>query len=200
MKYCRNIFLFVLLGASLIVSGCSSVGIATGAGAAVGISAAREGGLKGTANDIRISASISDKWFKYNVETFSKLSLTVEQGRVLVTGVVQDPQDRVEAIKLAWQVEGVRQVINEIRIADSQGIKGYLKDSWITAQLRTKITLDRDIQSVNYSIDTVQQIVYLMGIAQNQSELNKVIDIARTIPGVSQVISYVKIAGPEDKG
>ena len=119
----------------------------------------------------------------------------MDQGRVLITGVVQNPDARVEAVRLAWQVEGVRQVINEIRIAKSDGLPGYVRDQWITTRLRAAITFDRDVQSINYSIDTVQGTVYLMGVAQNQAELNRVIETARTIPHVKQVISYVKQAG-----
>ena len=181
--------------ALMILSSCSPIGAAAGAGAALGVGAAREGGLGTAASDLKIKAFISDKWFKYDLQTFAKLNLTVNQGRVLVTGIVQNPDDRVEAIRLAWQVDGVKQVINEIRVAQSEGLPGYVRDQWITTRLRTVITFDRDIQSINYSIDTVAGTIYLMGVAQNQAELNKVIETARTIPNVQQVVSYVKMAG-----
>ncbi|MCB9990799.1 MAG: BON domain-containing protein [Rhodospirillales bacterium] len=181
----------------MMLSSCSPIGAAAGAGAALGIGAAREGGLSASASDLKIKALISDKWFRYDLETFAKLNLTVNQGRVLVTGVVQNPDDRVEAIKLAWQVDGVNQVINEIRVAESEGLPGYVRDQWITTRLRTVMTFDRDIQSINYSIDTVAGTIYLMGVAQDQAELNKVIETARTIPNVQQVVSYVKMAGEQ---
>jgi osmotically-inducible protein OsmY len=179
----------------LLLPGCTPVGAAAGAGATVGIAAAQEGGVKGAVTDLRIKAMISDKWFQYDLKTFTKLSLTVDQGRVLITGVVQNPDSRLEAVRLAWQVEGVTQVINEIKVADSRGIAGVAQDEWITARLRAALTFNRDIDSINYSIDTVQGTVYLMGVAQNQAELDRVIGVARTIPGVEQVVSYVKMAG-----
>ena len=123
------------------------------------------------------------------------LSTTVNQGRVLLTGVVQDPNDRVEAVRLVWQVPGVKQVMNEIRVADSEGVPGFVRDNWITTRLRTAMTFDKEISSLNYSIDTVQGVVYLMGVAMNQRELDRVMDIARTIPNVKQVVSYVKMIG-----
>ena len=175
--------------------GCTAVGMAAGAGAAVGIAAAQEGGISAAADDVRIKALISDKWFKYDVDTFARLKLTVDQGRVLITGVVQDPDDRVEAVRLAWQVEGVKQIINEIKVAESEGLQGVVKDEWITTRLRTAMIFNRDVQSINYSIDTVQGVVYLMGVAQSQQEIETVMDLARTIPNVSQVVSYVKLAG-----
>lgn len=186
----------VILCALALLPSCTALGIATGAGAAVGVSAAREGGIKGTLKDAEIHALINDAWFKYDLETFSKLNVTVNQGRVLVTGVVQNPEQRLEAIRLAWQPQGVKQVINEIQIADGAGFKSFARDTWITTRLRTSLTFDRDVQSINYSIDTVHGTVYLMGVAQNQAELSRVIETARTIPDVKRVVSYVKIAGP----
>ncbi|HNQ91452.1 MAG TPA: BON domain-containing protein [Alphaproteobacteria bacterium] len=185
-----------LMATSMILSGCG-MGLATGVGAAVGVSAAKEGGLRGTITDESIRLKISDLWFRKDVNMFSKLSLTVKQGRVLITGVVQKPEDRVEAVRLAWQPEGVKQVINEIRVGEGDTFGTYAEDMWISGQLRTKLTFDKYVQSINYTIDTVQGSVYLMGIAQNQAELDRVIDIAKKIKGVKEVISYVKLAGVE---
>lgn len=186
-------YITMALSALLLLGGCSGLGVATGAGAALGIAAAQEGGLRASARDLAIRAKINDLWFQYDIETFAKLNLTVKQGRVLVTGVVDDPEDRVEAIRRAWQVGGVEQVINEVRVADSEGVPGFVRDAWITTRLRTALTLDKYVQSINYTIDTVSGIVYLMGVAQNQAELNRVIEISRTVPHVRQVISYVKM-------
>jgi osmotically-inducible protein OsmY len=168
-----------------------------GAGAAIGVSAAQEGGIPAAAGDMHIRAGIKDAWFKYNLETFAKLNLTVNQGRVLITGVVQNPEQRVEAVRLAWQVEGVKQIINEVRVAEGAGLSGYVRDQWIATRLRTALLLEREVQSVNYSIEAVQGIVYLMGVAQNRAELEQVMEIARSLPHVKQVISYVKLAGEE---
>lgn len=192
MMFKKLFFVFVAI---CLLPGCSPVGVAAGAGATLGIAAAKEGGLSEAANDLRIRAGINDKWFRYDLETFAKLRLTINQGRVLVSGVVQDPDDRVEAVRLVWQVEGVRQVINEIRVAESEGIRGFARDEWISARLRTTLIFNRGVQSINYSVDTVQGTVYLMGVAQNQEELDLVIELARTIPNVQQVVSYVKMAG-----
>jgi len=184
-----------LMASTLILSGCGAVGLATGVGAAVGVSAAKEGGLRGTVTDESIRLEISDLWFKKSVDLFGKLNLSVNQGRVLVTGVVQQPEDRVEAIRLAWQPKGVKQVINEVRVGESGTIGTYAKDTWISGQLRTQMTFDKYTQSINYSIETVHGAVYLMGVAQSQEELDRVIKLARRIKGVSEVISYAKLLG-----
>jgi osmotically-inducible protein OsmY len=124
---------------------------------------------------------------------FGKLSTSVSEGRALVTGKVQDPEMRVEAIKLAWQVEGVKEVINEIEVVNTSSITDSARDFWITTQLRGHITFDKDIRSINYSIDTVNGTVYLMGIARTQAELDRVTNHARNLAYVKRVVSYVRV-------
>lgn len=184
---------FVPLALLSLLPACTPA--AVGAGASVGMTAAQEGGIPGAVTDLSIQTQINNLWFQHSVEIFRKLDLTVKQGRVLITGVVQNPQDRVDAVRLAWQAKGVKQVINEIRIAESEGLPGYARDTWVSGELRARMIFNKYVQSINYSIDTVQGVVFLMGVAQNQMELNRVIDIARGISGVKQVVSYVKFAG-----
>lgn len=197
----QKLILVASLAVSTIpLSACTVVGLAAGAGASLGIASQQEGGITSAAEDVKIKAMIGDKWFKYKVDTFSKLTTTVDQGRVLITGVVQNPDDRVEAVRLAWQVEGVKQVINEIRVADGEGVPGFVRDKWITTRLRTEMTFTKDVGAINYSIDTVQGTVYLMGVARNQEELDRVIALARSLPNVKQVVSYVKPLGEPVQG
>lgn len=191
----KRILTLSILASAMVLSGCGAVGIATGVGAAAGMTAAREGGIKAGVNDAVIKTQINELWFRNNVDIFRKLSLTVDQGRVLITGVVQNPEHRVEAVRLAWQPKGVKQVINEIRVGESGNFGTFANDEWITAQLRTRLIGNKYVQSINYTIETVQGSVYLMGVAQNQDELDRVIRIARSIKGVKEVISYVKLAG-----
>ncbi len=185
---------FILASVAVIgLSGC--VGAAVGVGAAAGVAAAREGGFQKSLTDESIRLTISDLWFQRSTEMFRKLDLTVNQGRVLITGVVQKPEDRVEAVRLAWQARGVKQVINEVRVGDEKSIQTIAQDNWISAELRTRLTFDQDVQSINYSIETVQGTVFMMGVAQNQAELDRAIRIARRIKGVKEVVSYVKLVG-----
>lgn len=184
------------VSSALFLTSClGPVGLAVGAGATAGIASAKEGGIKAAVSDTAIKAKINDLWFKRDVDMFTKLSLTVENGRVLITGIVQRPEERVEAVRLAWQVNGVKQLINEIQIGSPKSFGSFANDAWISSQLRTRLVLDPDIQSINYTIDTVKGIIYLMGVAQNQDELERVVRVARRIKGVKQVVSYVKMTG-----
>lgn len=190
----QKIFVAItLIAATLSLSGC--LGVAAGAGASVGVAAAQEGGIKGAASDTAIRLAITDNWIKHNLDMYNRISMTVKEGRVLVTGSVPTPDMRVDAIRLVWQADGVKQVINEIRVDGGDGISGYMTDTWVTGNIKTRVMLDKYIQSINYSIETVGGIVYLMGVAQDQKELDRVISYARNTKYVKNVVSYVRLRG-----
>lgn len=192
----RNLKLVVFIMCGLVLSACDPViGAAVGTSATVGVAAAKEGGVKRAVTDTSIRLQIHNLWFKHDVDMYRKLDMTVTEGRVLLTGVIETPEARVDAVRLAWQAEGVEQVINEIEIDTREGAKGFVRDSWITTRLRTRIMVDREVQSINYSIDTVAGTVYLMGVAQDQIELERVIDHARNLSYVNNVVSYVRLRG-----
>ncbi len=179
----------------ILSSGCTPTSLALSGGTAIGVAAAREGGIKASVEDAKIRMQIHNLWFKRSIDMYRKLDMTVKEGRVLVTGTVPNPDIRVDAIRLVWQVDGVREVINEINVDKDTGIIGFAKDSVITGALKTKLIFDRDIQSINYSIDTVDKTIYLMGVAQNSEELNRVLEHARKLKGVENVVSYVRMRG-----
>ncbi|MBI3517002.1 MAG: BON domain-containing protein [Proteobacteria bacterium] len=181
----------VLAGLAGGLSGC--VGLALTGAASAGIAASEERGLGGALADTRIRTDINSKWLNASMDMLQKLELTVQEGRVLLTGTVPDPEMRVEAVKLVWQVEGVREVINEIKVGEGSGAGDYARDVWITTQLRSSLLFDRAIQSVNYSIDAVDGVVYLMGVAQSQAELDRATNYARNLRYVKRVVSYVRI-------
>jgi osmotically-inducible protein OsmY len=176
-----------LLAGSL--TGCA--GMVIGAGATAATAAAEERGIGQAATDFRIKATISGLWLNHSQELVTGLDLNISEGRVLVTGVAPDQTTRDVAIRLAWQARGVREVINEIRIASGDGATGFARDGWITGQLRTRITLDKEVQAINYTIETVGGTVYLIGIAQDAAELSRVRDHARALPYVRRVVSHV---------
>lgn len=175
------------------LAGCSPFGVVAGAGATAGVASAQEGGIKGAVTDASIQLQITDYWLKHNADMYRRLDMTVKEGRVLLTGSVPTADMRVDAIRLAWRADGVKQVINEIKVDNGPGLTGYVKDTWITGDIRAHIMLDRYIESINYTVDTVGGTVYLMGIAQDQKEMDRVIDHARNTKYVKNVINYVRL-------
>ena len=150
-----------------------------------------EKGFRRSVADTDIRIAINDLWLKADEEMFRKVNLQVEEGRVLLSGNVRLPEQRIEAVRLAWRAPGVREVINEIEVNDSSSLGNAARDSWIATELEATLLLDKQVSSTNYSVETVNQEVYLMGVAASQAELDRVIGHAKDIAYVRRVVSYV---------
>ena len=182
----------MMLGACLSTAGCAA-GVAVGAGATAVTAAQKEKGVAAVISDAEIRIEINHLWFQASEVIFTEINLQVQEGRVLLSGSVENPEHRLEAVRLAWQAEGVLEVINEIEVGDTSTVVDYTRDSAITVQLESKLLFDSEIRSINYSIETVNQIIYLMGIAQSQAELDRAIGHAKDIPYVLRVVNYVRL-------
>ena len=181
--------LVLLLAGSLSLSGCAELLI--GAAATTGVAIAEERSVGDAVDDLTIRAELNHLFFQDDVELFGDVSFSVIEGRVLLKGSVPTPDDRIRALRLAWQAAGVREVINELQVADDRGILDYARDTWISAQLKGKLLVDGDVLSINYSVETVDGTVYLLGIAQDEAELARVTEHARSIEDVKRVVSHV---------
>ncbi|MBJ26529.1 MAG: BON domain-containing protein [Rhodospirillaceae bacterium] len=184
-----RLYMVILLLGFLPLVNCG--GTLIGAGATAGIVASQERSVGDAVDDLTVRTILNEAFFKEDVELLSKVSFSVIEGRVLLKGTVIKPEDRIRAIKLAWSVNGVREIINEIQVTDEGGIINYAKDTWISTQLKSAILFDKDIDAINYNIETINGSVYIMGIAQSQKELDIVISHAKTISNVKNVVSHV---------
>lgn len=182
--------------ASAALGACTPAGVIVGTGATAGVAASQERGLQGAFDDTVIRAEINRLWLEKSTNLFLDVGLEVHEGRVMLTGAVKNPETRVDAVRLAWQPAGVQEVINEIQVTDQGGLIDLGRDLWIAGELRRKIMFDREIRSINYSIDTVNGVVYLMGVARNAEELDRVIAYGRDISYVKRVVSHVRIQAP----
>lgn len=181
--------LTALLGASL--QGC--VGAVIGAGATVGTAAMEERGIAGVTDDAALRIRLNGLFSGKDERLWRKVGLQVYMGRVLLTGAVETEDMRAEAVRLAWSAEGVKEVINEMQIAQSGGATGFARDTWITTQLKSALLFDKDVSSINYSVESVGGTVYLIGLAQDRAELNRVMNHARGMSYVKKVVNYVQI-------
>lgn len=180
-----------LLCFSLSLGACSTPGLVLGAGASGAVAASEERGLGGSLIDQRIKAMINFNLLEEDRILFKGVSTAVYERRVLLTGIARSVEKRDAAVRVAWQTAGVKEVINEI-IVDPSGESGsFVSDTWIAAKLRTKLMLDRDIESINYSIDTLRGTVLLLGVAQDQDEMEKVLAHARNLSSVRKVVNHV---------
>ena len=189
-----------LAPAALILLSLSACAPAIVGGAGVGVvQAPSERGIGGFFTDTAIQGRINKHWFDSDADISKRLDLTVNEGRVLITGQARDQGQKLNAPRLCWEVDGVKEVINEASVEGSTTISTYAKDLWITTKLRTFMLFDGDIAGRNYTIDTVKKVVYLMGYARNQQELDRVTTQASTIDGVERVVSYARV-GTEPTG
>ena len=183
----------------LALTACAAPGILAGA-ATAGLAVAQERSIGTVIDDTAIELQIQHYLLQASDGLFIRVGVEVHEGRVLLTGIVPTPDDRVEAVRQAWQAKGVLEVINEVQVTNRAGITDYLRDVKITSQLRFKMLRDRDIFDVNYTVETVNGIVYLMGMAGSRPELDKVTTHARNIAGVQKVISHVRLSGGDRRG
>lgn len=191
MRFLCAAFLMCLLSA------CSPVGMVMGAGAAFGTAATEERGVDGALQDTRIAADINKKFLDEGIDFFRRVDVTVYNGRVLLTGYTPSMQMRLAAIRYAWQAEGVKEVINEINIAESADIADSAKDARISAEVKTKLTFAQDIYAVNYKVTTVDGTVYLIGLARSREEAARAVRQAKRVAGVKRIISHVKVKGEQ---
>jgi len=188
---------FGVIGLAMLgLAACSPAGIAVGAGASLLTASQTDKGIRSATTDLRIRTEINHYLFQKDIDLFGAVGLAVERGRVLLTGAVQNPENRIEATRLAWQANGVREVINEIQVRDTASLIDRARDIVMNKRLQGALLLDKDVKSINYSTDTVNGIVYLFGLARGQSELDRVINHARNIEYVAKVVSYVSLLKP----
>lgn len=187
-KYTMRSVAIACLVAAVPLAGCTPVGMAVGAGATAGTAALQERGFEQSVRDSVIEATISKDLFDRDLNVFANLNVEVVEGRVLLTGFVPTQDDRLAAIKSSWEKDGVVDVINEIQIGDSSAITSTARDKLIATEIRAEITVDDKIKAINYSIEVVNGTVYLFGIAQDQTELDRVVAHTRGVDYVRRIV------------
>ncbi|MDC1366119.1 BON domain-containing protein [Pelagibacterales bacterium] len=191
MKNIMYLKLIILFFSPLLIFGCQSAYVATVSKAV--LVDKEERSFNNFVEDTIIVAQLKNAYFSNNEKIFFNVSVEVTEGRVLLTGSVEQIDERIEATKLAWGIEGVNEVINEIQISNDEGILDYADDLIMKTKINAKLLLNKDILNLNYSVEVVNGIVYLIGIAQSQEELNSVINISENTYGVQNVINYVRL-------
>ena len=182
-------FLFIL---ALFLSSC--VGVSSKGIFGTGVSIAFDPRSVGTQIDDSImEKSLSAKILMLDKTYFLSVKSKVLDGRIFLTGKVDDPEDKLKLTKLAWETQGVRSVRNDIKVKEKFNFKQSAKDILITSQLRTALIVNKKIKATNYQIDTYKQRVYLYGIAMESKERDLVLGEAREISGVEKVIASIML-------
>ncbi len=166
--------------------------------ATTGVVLNQEKSVTDTKDDLIIETKIQTQLAKEGLKNpNNSIGVTVDEQRVLLTGFVDNEKMISKANSIAWKVSGVKEVIDEIQFNENKTFLGtavnYISDVAITTQITSKLLLDKKIASANFEVVTVNNIVYLMGVARGKGEINAANDIAAKTPGVKKVISHVRV-------
>ena len=186
MKF-RNLILILVF---ITISGC--VGYSSTGVLGTGVSVAMDPRTIGTQIDdslmqknLRAKLIVMDKGYLLNVKT------KVLDGRIFITGKVNTVEKKLKITKLGWEIKGARSVKNDLKIKEEFNFKQTAKDVLITSQLRAAFITNKKIKSVNYDIDTYKKIIYIYGISRNEEERAEVINEAKQVLDVEDVVTSI---------
>ncbi|MGB3626459.1 MAG: BON domain-containing protein [Henriciella sp.] len=185
----RSSLLALALTAPILASGCAAAVLGTAG--AVGVASVQDRTLGEAVDDSTASNEIKTKLLSEG--GFGEVDVEVAQGLALLSGRVASPEQRVRAEDIAWSSTRVRDVANEIVIEQPGGFFANASDELITARVRASLIAAKAVKSVNYNIETYNGVVYLMGIAQSDAELQEAAERASVVGGVDRVVSYVRV-------
>ena len=184
--------ILTLLLITLFLSGC--VGVSSKGIFGTGVSVALDPRSLGTQIDDSImQKNLSARLVLMDKKYFLSIKSKVLDGRIFLTGKVDNPEEKLEITKLAWETEGARSVRNDIKIKEKFNFKQSAKDILITSQLRTALILNKEIKATNYQIDTFKKKIYVYGIALTSDEKELVVNEAKEILDVEDVIASILI-------
>ena len=182
--------IFIILSILVLLSGC--VGVSSKGLFGTGVSVAFDPRSVGTQIDDSImQKNLSARILLLNKKYLFSINSKVLDGRIFLTGKVEDPEEKLKLTKMAWETDGVRSVRNDIKVKEEFNFKQSAKDLLITSQLRTALIMNKNIKATNYQIDTYKKKIYLYGIAITSNEKEDVLDEAKKIKDVQDVIASI---------
>ncbi len=182
--------LITILFLSLILSGC--VGVSSTGVFGTGVSVAIDPRSVGTQIDDSImQKNLSTRILLEDKKYFLSVKSKVLDGRIFLTGKVDDPEEKLKLTKLAWETQGVRTVRNDIKIKEEFNFKQSAKDIFITSQLRTALIFNKEIKATNFQIDTYKKKIYIYGIAMTEDEKKLVLNEAEEISDVKKIVASI---------
>ncbi|MFN3911377.1 BON domain-containing protein [Hyphomonas sp.] len=187
----RAVLALPCLLAAMSVSGCAVAVL--GAAGAVGLTTVQEKTMGEALDDATASNEIKAKLLNESGARFAEVDVEVSSGLVLLSGRVNDPNDRAFAEGIAWSSSRTQDVANEIRIEPPGGFMANVSDEIITGRVRARLIGSSKVKSVNFNVETYDGVVYLMGIARSTDELRRAAEEASVVGGVKQVVSYVRV-------
>ena len=190
----KKIFpLFLLSIFALNNIGCSPANILATGGATTMVIAEGDRSFGTVVDDATIKVNIASKFISSDDNLFININTNVLEGRVLLTGLVDNQEIRIDAVRRVWEIKGVKEVINEIEVGNRASLKDYGKDLWINTQAKGLAAKTIGLRFLAYNFETIKGKVYIAGITSRPEQLDKVIEVVKTIKGVTEIVNYVVI-------
>ena len=187
----NNILLLFILTTLINIFGCSPASILTSGGATGMVIAEGDRSFGTVVDDATIKINIAAKFINSNENLFIDISTNILEGRVLLTGLVDNQEIRIDAVRKVWEVDGVNEIVNEIQIGNRESVKEYAQDLWINTQVRGLAAKTIGLRSISYNFETIKGKVYIAGITSRPNQLEELIEVAKTVKGVTEIINYV---------
>ena len=192
IKKIIKISLYALTSLCILINiSCSPAGILASGGATTMVVAEGDRSLGVVVDDATIKVNIAAKFIASEDNLFVNINTTVLEGRVLLTGLVDNQEIRIDAVRLVWEVNGVKEVINEIQLGNRATLKDYANDLWINTQAKALAAKTIGLRSVAFNFETIQGKIYVAGITSRPSQLEDLINVLQNIKGVKEIINYV---------
>ncbi len=140
--------------------------------------------------DVNARTDLNARLLAEGPAMFANVATSVIEGRVHLSGTVPTNEDRLTATRIAWGTPNIKEVVNDIEVTNEGDLLDTVRDRWINTQVRARILGDGAIKDINYTINTQNRTIYILGIAQDQAELDRVLAHARSIPEARRVVNY----------
>ena len=189
----KIIFTFLSFVILFFIYGCSPVGMLAGGSATTMVVAEGDRSLGSVVDDATIKLNLSAKFLQSDNNLFVNINSNVLEGRVLLTGIVETQEIRIEAVRKVWEIEGVNEVVNEIEIGKKATLKEYANDLWINAQVKSLAAKNIGLRALSYNFETIKGKVYIAGITSKPEQLKAILESTKTVKGVKEIINYVII-------
>ncbi len=187
-------FLAIIFISSILLVfhyGCSPSGILATGGSTAMVVAEGDRTLGTVVDDATIKINVAAKFLNAGNNLFVDINSTVLEGRVLLTGLVDNQEVRIDAVRLVWEVDGIKEVVNEIEIGNRETIKDYANDLWINTQARGVAAKTIGLRSVAYNFETIKGKIYVAGITSRPEQMESLVAALKSIKGVKEIVNYV---------
>ncbi len=182
------LFLIVILN----LQSCAAP-IISGVGAIAFTSSAQEKGLGTSINDKVIYVKLRNAIYDWNPSVSENVSLSVDNGSILVTGKLKNIDTKVQLTKIIWEINGVKEVNNKVQISETNNLKNIAKDLASLGEIKARLMASKKLNSLNFSIDVVNNIAYISGVASSEEEISIVTQIAQEARFIKEVQNFVKV-------